>query len=59
MDIATAFEIGRGMSDNMPSSISIYGIEIRENIIFAEECSEEINKVIPIIAQQIIEEEKL
>ncbi|MFC2045812.1 hydrogenase maturation protease, partial [Chloroflexota bacterium] len=59
MDIATAFEIGRGMGRDIPSVISIYGIEIKDNLTFAEECTEEIEKVIPLIAQQIIEEEKL
>jgi len=59
MDIATAFEIGRGMGRDIPSVIGIYGVEIKDNSTFSEECTEEIEKRIPLIAQQIIEEEKL
>ena len=59
VDIATAFEIGRGIGSNIPSIISVYGIEVKDNLTFTEECTEEVEKQIPFIAQQIIEEEKL
>lgn len=59
MDIATAFEVGGGLGCKMPQSVSIYAIEIKDNLTFAEECSEEVGEKIPLIAKQIIEEEKL
>lgn len=59
IDIATAFEVGKGLGCQMPQSVSIYAIEIKDNTTFGEECTEELEKRIPQITKQIIEEEKL
>jgi len=59
VDIATAFEVGKGLGYIMPQSVSIYAIEIKDNLTFAEECTQEIEKRIPLLAKQIIKEEKL
>lgn len=59
IDIATAFEVGRKLGFKMPKYISIYAIEIKSNLTFGEECTEEVRERIPFIAGQIMEEEKL
>ena len=59
IDIATMLELGRRLRYSMPQSVSIYAIEIKDNSTFGEECTEEVTTRIPVIAGQIIEEEKL
>jgi hydrogenase maturation protease len=59
MDIATAFEIGRGLGYKMPGYVSIYAVEIKDNTTFGEGCTEEVKERIPFIAQEIVTEEKL
>ena len=57
--IATAFELGQRLGYRMPQSVSIYAIEIKDNLTFAEGCTKEVEERIPFIIKQIIEEEKL
>ena len=57
--IATAFELGQKMGYNMPKFVSIYAVEIKDNLTFSEKCTEEVEQRIPLIAKQIIAEEKL
>lgn len=59
LDIATAFKLGERLGYRMPQSVSIYAIEVKDNTTFGEECTEELEKRIPQITKQIIEEEKL
>jgi len=59
VDIATAFELGRGLGYRMPKYISLYAVEIKDNTTFGEDCTEEVEERIPFIMSQIIEEEKL
>jgi len=59
VDIATAFELGRGLGYRMPKYISLYAVEIKDNTTFGEDCTEEVEEKIPFIISQIIEEEKL
>ena len=59
IDIATAFELGRGLGYEMPKHISLYGVETKNNVIFGERCTEEIEKKMLSIVKQIMEEEKL
>jgi len=59
IDIATAFEVGKGLRCQMPQCVSIYAVEVENNTTFGEECTEELEKRIPQITKQIIEEEKL
>ena len=59
VDIATAFELGQRLGFKMPKYISIYAVEIKDNSTFGEECTEEIEKRIPFIIKQIIEEERI
>lgn len=59
IDIATAYEIGQRLGCRMPKHISIYAVEIDDNTTFGEECTGEVEGRIPLIAEQIIGEEKL
>ena len=59
VDIATAFELGRGLGYRMPKYVSLYAVEIKDNTTFGEDCTEEVEERIPFIISQIIEEEKL
>jgi Ni,Fe-hydrogenase maturation factor len=43
----------------MPDSISIYAIEVNDNSNFSEKCTETVEREIPSIVKQIIQEEKL
>jgi len=59
MDLAAAFEIGKGLGYKMPESVSIYAINVLDNTNFSEVCTVELQKKIPLIAKEIIEKEKL
>ena len=59
MGIATAFELGRRLGYRMPKCVSIYAVNIKDNLTFGEECTEEVEQRIPSITKQIIEEERL
>ncbi|MBN1862328.1 MAG: hydrogenase maturation protease [Dehalococcoidales bacterium] len=59
MDIATAFEVGESLGCDMPRSVSIYAVEVKDNSNFAEGCTPEVAGRIPLAVQQIIGEEKL
>jgi hydrogenase maturation protease len=59
LDIATAFELGQKLGYKIPRSISIYAIEVQDNANFCEECTAEIQKEMPFIIKQIMEEENL
>ncbi len=59
IDIATVFKLGQELGYKMPKYISLYAVEIKDNLTFEEECTEEVKERIPYIAKQIIEEEKL
>ncbi len=59
MNIATTLLLGEGMGYDMPAVVRIYAIEIADNSTFQEGCTEEIERMIPAIAQEIIQEERL
>lgn len=59
VDVATAFELGQRLGYKMPQHVSIYAVEIKDNTTFGEECTEEVEGKISLIAEQIIGEEKL
>lgn len=59
ISIATALELGRMMGYRMPSCISLYAVEIEDNVTFSENCTPEVEKRVPFITKQIISEEKL
>ena len=57
--IATAFKLGQELEYSMPKFVSIYAVNIKDNLTFGEECTEALKERIPLIAKQIIEEERL
>ena len=59
VDIASAFKLGEGLGYKMPQSVIIYAVEIKDNTNFGEECTKEVAERIPLLAQQIMEEENL
>jgi hydrogenase maturation protease len=59
ISIATALELGQMMGYKMPSCVSLYAVEIKDNVTFSENCTQEVEKRVPLIAKQIIGEEKL
>jgi hydrogenase maturation protease len=58
IDIATVFDIGKKMGYQIPRSVIIYAIEITDNTTFGKTCTLEIEKRIPVITREIMEEEK-
>lgn len=59
ISIATALELGRMLGYRMPSCVSLYAVEIEDNVTFSENCTPEVEKRVPFITKQIIGEEKL
>ena len=57
--IATALELGRRLGYRMPRYVSVYAVEIEDNVTFSENCTQEVEKRMPLITKQIISEEKL
>jgi hydrogenase maturation protease len=58
IDIATVFDIGKKMGYQIPQSVIIYAIEITDNTTFGNTCTPEIEKRIPVITREIMDEEK-
>jgi len=59
LDIATAFKLGESLGYPLPCEVSIYAIEVKDNTTFGEALTPEVEKSIPLIVRQIIEEERL
>ena len=59
IDIPTAIELGHKVGYRIPNHISLYAVEIKDNLTFGEECTEEIAERIPSIAKQIVDEERI
>jgi hydrogenase maturation protease len=57
--IAIALELGQKLGYSLPTDISIYAVEVRNNTTFGEQCTKEIRERIPSITKQIIKGEKL
>ena len=59
VDLAAAFEVGKGLGYRMPQSVSIYAVNVENNTSFGESCTQNIERRIPLISRQIIRKEKL
>ncbi len=57
IDVATAFELGKGLGYRMPKFVSIYAVEVRDNTTFGEKCTKEVKQRIPFIVKQIMRDE--
>ncbi|HUT83269.1 MAG TPA: hydrogenase maturation protease [Thermodesulfobacteriota bacterium] len=58
LDVRTAVELGSKFGYSMPGTIDIYAIEITDNTTFSENLTPEVEKGIPLLAEQIIEDLK-
>jgi hydrogenase maturation protease len=54
IDLRSAIELGKMLGYHIPDAITLYAIEIRDNTIFREGLSPEIEEVIPVVMQQIV-----
>lgn len=59
IDLAAAFDVGRGLGYQMPGVVSIYAVNVKDNSSFGEECSADIEREVTYIARQVIGKEKL
>jgi len=59
LNISTALELGRKLGYKMPCHISLYAVEVMDNVTFDENCTEEVEKRVPFITKHIIDEERL
>lgn len=57
INLATAIKLGKKLSREMPTEISIYGIEVKDTERFSERFTPEIEKRIPEIVREIIRRE--
>ena len=57
--IATTFELGHRLGYRVPKFVSIYAVNIKDNLTFGEECTEEVKQRIPFIVKQIMRKERL
>lgn len=55
--LTEALELGKRLNMDLPETISIYGIEVKETRTFGESCSPELALQIPHIAEKIIRQE--
>ena len=56
MDLRTAVELGRWLGYKIPERIEIYAVEIKENELFSELLSPEVEGAIPLLVQKIIDD---
>jgi hydrogenase maturation protease len=54
LDLRTAVELGKKLGYEMPDSIEIYAIEIKDNTTFTETLTPEVENAIPALVSQII-----
>ena len=59
VNFATTLEVGRRLHMGVPKTIAIYAIGIKDATTFREECTPEIERAIPGIAEAIIKKEQL
>ena len=52
-----ALQLGRKLNMNLPNEIIIYGIKVKDTNTFGESCTPEVEKCIPKIVDQIINNE--
>ena len=58
INFATAVELGRKMNIKMPDPILIYAVDIKDNTTFSEQCTPEVQAVIPKVIRMIEDELK-
>ena len=53
IDLRTAVELGRMLGYHIPEDITLYAIEIRNNTIFTEGLSDDLEAVVPSVIKEI------
>jgi hydrogenase maturation protease len=56
LDLRTTVELGKKLGYEMPQTIRIYAVEIKENTVFREGLSPEIEATVLPVAQEIIQD---
>ncbi len=54
--LATALELGKRLGMDLPREIVIFAIEVEDVTTFSEECTPELRKTIPIVADMVVRE---
>ncbi len=58
LDLRTTVELGKQLGYEMPDTIRIYAVEIKENTVFSEELSPDVAAAVLPVARMIVEELK-
>lgn len=56
INFITALKIGKKLGYTMPKKITIYAIEVEDNISFNEDCTEKVKRSMPKVVARIIKE---
>jgi len=56
INLVTALELGKMLNLAMPQEISILAVEARDITTFSEECTPEVEQVIPEVVRMVLEE---
>jgi hydrogenase maturation protease len=56
VNFATAINIGRKCGLDIPQQIDIYAVEIKDNSTFGEKCTPEVERAIPGVVKEIMEQ---
>jgi hydrogenase maturation protease len=56
INLVTALELGKMLNLAMPQEISIFAVEARDITTFSEECTPEVEQVIPEVVRMVLEE---
>jgi hydrogenase maturation protease len=54
IDLRSAIELGKMLGYHIPEDITIYAVEIKDNTIFTEGLSHDIEAVVPSVIRQIV-----
>ncbi len=56
VNFATALELGNRLGLALPQQIVIFAIEVEDVTTFSEECTPEVRRAIPVVADMVIDE---
>jgi hydrogenase maturation protease len=56
LSLATALELGKMLGLAMPQEVAIFAVEARDVTTFSEQCTSEIERVIPEVVKMVINE---
>jgi hydrogenase maturation protease len=55
LDVRTSVEFGHRLGFAMPKEIRIFAIEIRDNTTFSEKLTQEVDRALPLLADQVMQ----